>query len=631
MHPQVSGYRLIARRGRGGAAEVWEAESPGGHRVALKLVHLSTDLRSGELRALKITRGIRHPGLLVVHGAWQVENLLVISMELADRSLWERFLEANVQGLRGIRRGELIGYLDPVADAIDYLNGPRHTIDGRQGVGIQHRDLKPPNVLLFGDRAKVADFGMARVIEGCVTGHSGPCTIPYAAPEYFGGRTSRQSDQYALAVTYCQLRGGRIPFHGTTAQMAVGHMCNDPNLEGLPEPERPVIARALAKRPEDRWPDCRSFVDALKEVGTAGRCSIPDALPRDRCDISSVGVGAGESSALDRDPADSDFIPVDSGEFATPYDSINSAHLDAGFRRGQDGFGPIPRIRAWILGHLSQYGHSLRDRLRIGRPTQTKVGRRAAGEAGVRRYWSARLERIPALVAARLDRLRQTRDRAGHGTEVRSRWERIGSIAALVFLGLALWNVVWTFVAQQRRAGPSRNVSVAETATGPSHDATTSGSSRTGITQKPTLEAPIVADRPAARVIRGAPSPPETTPRMPVDSPEPEKNVTAGRHAAPEPEESMPRNRLVVAKRANTSSGKNSAGAGLKSALAWLQTSDLIRLVATPAPPSAHRVTQDPGSAGTGPRASAAPPDAYPRMGRTRPGPTRRSWPYPPK
>ena len=50
-HPEVSGYRLIARRGRGGVAEVWEAESPGGHRVALKLVHLSTDLQSAELRA----------------------------------------------------------------------------------------------------------------------------------------------------------------------------------------------------------------------------------------------------------------------------------------------------------------------------------------------------------------------------------------------------------------------------------------------------------------------------------------------------------------------------------------------------------------------------------------------------
>ena len=59
-HQQISGYRLIKRRGRGGVAEVWEAESPAGYRVALKLVHLSTDLRSGELRALKITREIRY-------------------------------------------------------------------------------------------------------------------------------------------------------------------------------------------------------------------------------------------------------------------------------------------------------------------------------------------------------------------------------------------------------------------------------------------------------------------------------------------------------------------------------------------------------------------------------------------
>jgi serine/threonine protein kinase len=236
--PQVSGYQLIARRGRGGVAEVWEAVSPGSHRVALKLVHLSTDLRSGELRALKITRGIRHPGPLTVHGAWQVEDLLVISMELADRSLWDRFLEANGQGLRGIPRGELLGYLGPVADAIDYLNGSWHTIEGRQGVGIQHRDLKPQNLLLFGDRAKVGDFGMARVMQGYVIGHSGPCTVPYAAPEYFSGRTAPQSDQYALGVTYCHLRGGRVPFPSSTARMAIGHISNAPDLDGLTESAR---------------------------------------------------------------------------------------------------------------------------------------------------------------------------------------------------------------------------------------------------------------------------------------------------------------------------------------------------------------------------------------------------------
>ena len=152
---QVSGYALVRRLGRGGVAEVWEAESPSGYRVALKLIHLTSDLRSGELRALKITRGIRHPYLLMNFGTWQIGSLLVISMELADRTLWDRFLEANAEGLRGIPRAELLGYLACVADAVDYLNGYWHSVGGREGVGIQHRDLKPQNILLVGTCPKV--------------------------------------------------------------------------------------------------------------------------------------------------------------------------------------------------------------------------------------------------------------------------------------------------------------------------------------------------------------------------------------------------------------------------------------------------------------------------------------------
>ncbi len=233
-------------------------------------------------------------------------------------------------------RAELLGYLDPIADAIDYLNGCRPTIDGRQGVGIQHRDLKPQNLLLFGDRAKVGDFGMARVMEGYVTGHSGPCTVPYAAPEYFGGRTVRQSDQYALAVTYCHLRGGRIPFPGSTAQMAIGHMYNAPDLEGLPEPERPVLRTRLAKRPEDRWPDCRSFVNALEVLGSTGECSIPDALPRVQRSPSSERDEAGESSAVGLDPADADFIPVNTSVLESPY-GVESAGILGRFGAGPTG------------------------------------------------------------------------------------------------------------------------------------------------------------------------------------------------------------------------------------------------------------------------------------------------------
>ena len=101
----IPGYRLIRRCGRGGFAEVWEAEAPGGFRVALKLVRLSGKNPSGELRAIEVVRGIRHSNLLPIFGAWQVDDVLVIGSELADRSLWDRFLEAIAQGLRGIPRG----------------------------------------------------------------------------------------------------------------------------------------------------------------------------------------------------------------------------------------------------------------------------------------------------------------------------------------------------------------------------------------------------------------------------------------------------------------------------------------------------------------------------------------------
>jgi serine/threonine protein kinase/Flp pilus assembly protein TadD len=273
----VRGHRLIRRRGRGGFAEVWEAEAPGGFRVAMKFVRLSSPLRAAELRALEVVRQIRHPNLLTSFGSWLVDDLLIVGMELADRSLWDRLLEANAQGMRGIPRDELLGYLAGAASGIDHLNGHRHEVDGRQGVGIQHRDLKPQNILLFGGGAKVGDFGLARIMDRSVATHTAAWTFSYAAPEFFGGHTSRHSDQYGLAVSYCQLRGGRLPYDGCPAAVMAGHLFGSPDLASLPGPERPVVARALSKRPEERWPDCLAFVEALR----ATAADAPEVLSLD--------------------------------------------------------------------------------------------------------------------------------------------------------------------------------------------------------------------------------------------------------------------------------------------------------------------------------------------------------------
>jgi serine/threonine protein kinase len=161
--------------------------------------------------------------------------------------LLDRCHEAQAGGLPGIPRDELLVYLRDAAEGIDFL----------QKRTIQHRDIKPQNLLLVGGRVKVGDFGLARLLANSVTGHTGSLTLAYAAPEFFEGKTTRQSDQYSLAVAYCRLRGGKLPFEGTPAAMVAAHLHRPPDLTMLPSEERPAVAKALSKKPGDRWPTCR--------------------------------------------------------------------------------------------------------------------------------------------------------------------------------------------------------------------------------------------------------------------------------------------------------------------------------------------------------------------------------------
>ncbi len=257
----VSGYTLVERLGSGGFGEVWKASAPGGFHVALKFVRLEGRQGLIEKRALSVIKEIRHPNLLSVFGAWEVDQFLIIATELANRTLWDRFQEAVKEGCSGIPRGELLEYFTEAAKGIDHLNAPLQP--GR--LGIQHRDIKPQNLLLSGGGVKVADFGLARALHHDLTGHTGSLTLAYAAPECLDGSTSSRSDQYSLAVSYCQLRGGRLPFEGRQVAVIDGHRSKPPDLSMLPPEERDAVARALAKSPDDRWSSCTEFVQAVRE------------------------------------------------------------------------------------------------------------------------------------------------------------------------------------------------------------------------------------------------------------------------------------------------------------------------------------------------------------------------------
>ena len=255
LHPDaepIAGYTLVRPLGRGGFGEVWQAIGPGGFNLALKFIHLG-DAGKVELRSLELMKEIQHPHLLPMFGAWQKAGHLIIAMEMAGVTLLQKLREALRQGLSGLPTPGLWEHMLEAAKGIDHLNS----------LNIQHRDIKPQNLLLVGGGVKVADFGLAKVMEHTITSASGSMTPAYAAPEFLEGQTSRWSDQYCLAVTYCHLRGNQLPFQGNPAQVVTGHLLREPDLSMLPERERPIVARALAKDPGQRWPSCRDFVEAL--------------------------------------------------------------------------------------------------------------------------------------------------------------------------------------------------------------------------------------------------------------------------------------------------------------------------------------------------------------------------------
>jgi serine/threonine protein kinase len=268
-------YELVRLLGRGGYSEVWLAKGPGGIGVALKFVRLEGEYGTLELRALELMKSIRHPHLLPMFGIWKRDGLLIVAMELADGTLLDRLRQAEGRGLPGIPPDELLEYMHEAAKGLDFLNDFRDPSGSGAGVGILHKDVKPQNLLLVGGAVKVADFGLACLLEHDVTEATGGLTPAYAAPEFFDDRVTRWSDQYSLAVTYCQLRGGQLPFGGTPVQVVAGHLSQSPDLTMLPAAERPVVARALSKDPEERWPSCRAFVQALQSVASSPVAADP--------------------------------------------------------------------------------------------------------------------------------------------------------------------------------------------------------------------------------------------------------------------------------------------------------------------------------------------------------------------
>jgi serine/threonine protein kinase len=260
----ASGYHLLRLLGRGSYGEVWHAEAPGGVEVAIKIIpRLAQDHDAGdELNALQVMKRLRHPNLLSLQAFFAQPDRLLIVLELADGNKRQYLQDCQQSGRRALPLRELLGYVHEAAEALDYLHANH----------VQHRDIKPDNLLLIGNHVKVGDYGLARLMEHKGL-HTATClgTPAYMAPEVCQGKISRHSDQYCLALTYAELRLGKLPFAATSiGQVLEHHLHGTPDLSALGQAEQQVLLRALAKEPDQRFESCLAFVQALVAAVSKG-------------------------------------------------------------------------------------------------------------------------------------------------------------------------------------------------------------------------------------------------------------------------------------------------------------------------------------------------------------------------
>ncbi len=293
----LPGYRLLLPLGRGGFGEVWKCEAPGGLHKAIKFVAADGERYRQELSAFEQIKSIRHPFLLGLDRVELTGGELVMVMELADCQLQDRFRVCRNEGLPGIPRHELTGYMEEVGEALDMM-GNRY--------GLQHLDVKPENLFLVAGHAKIGDYGLVRRAQNRVKEDDNRGFTPrYTAPEVLLGRVDMRSDQYSLALVYCELIAGHFPYTGQSAQqLMLQHLHAAPDLSRIHESDRPAIEKALSKEPSERFQSCQAFVHFLLKAvdSTEGNFVPPEnsALPEDTpCPVANQTVLSTRTRAND--------------------------------------------------------------------------------------------------------------------------------------------------------------------------------------------------------------------------------------------------------------------------------------------------------------------------------------------
>ena len=253
---------------------VYEATHLGlDRRVALKVISRELADRAGFrerfLRESRLAARLDHPAVVPVYDSREVDGELIVAMRLVRGGDLRRLIE---------RERPL-----PPERALDLLGQVAEALDAAHAAGVVHRDVKPHNILVEGDRAYLSDFGLAKAFDesGAASGASVVGTAQYMSPEQWRGDSiGPAADVYSLGCVLYEALTGVAPFG---------------RAESDTEPELPVgieaaIRRAVAKDPSERYRSAGELIAAARDA--AGSDVRPTAvLSRDRAERTTVPLG----------------------------------------------------------------------------------------------------------------------------------------------------------------------------------------------------------------------------------------------------------------------------------------------------------------------------------------------------